>query len=141
MPNADPGNKLIIKAIKHYVKNNKNAYCFESLGQLRYLSCLSYVDLVIGNSSSGLLEAPSFKTATINIGERQKGRLLAESVLNSEINSDKIIECIKNSFSVSFQEKLKNTVNPYGLGGASEKILTILKNLRDFKSKKVFFDI
>lgn len=141
LPNADPGNKSIINSIKHYVNNNGNAYVFKSLGQVRYLSCLSFVDLVIGNSSSGLLEAPSLKTATINIGDRQKGRLLAESVLNSEINSDKIVECIKNSFSVSFQEKLKNTVNPYGLGGASEKILTILKNLSDFKSKKVFFDI
>ena len=90
MPNADPGNKAIFKIINSYIKKNKNAFCFKSLGQLKYLSCLSHVDAVIGNSSSGLSEAPTFKVATINIGDRQKGRLMSESIINCEAISDEI---------------------------------------------------
>ena len=72
MPNADPGNKRIFDIIDNYVKSNNNAISFNSLGYLRYLSCLQFVDAVVGNSSSGLLEAPTFKIGTINIGDRQK---------------------------------------------------------------------
>ena len=140
MPNADPGNKAIFKIIKSYVKTNKNAFWFNSLGQLKYLSCLAHVDAVIGNSSSGLSEAPTFKIATINIGDRQKGRLMSQSIINCEANSDDIKMGLKKIYQPSFREILKNAKNPYGDGGASRRIIEILKNINynDILRKKFF---
>lgn len=140
MPNADPGNKAIFKIIKSYVKTNKNAFWFNSLGQLKYLSCLAHVDAVIGNSSSGLSEAPTFKIATINIGDRQKGRLMSQSIINCEANSDDIKMGLKKIYQPSFREILKNAKNPYGDGGASRRIIEVLKNINynDILRKKFF---
>ena len=142
MPNADPGNKVIFKIIKSYVKTNKNAFYFNSLGQLKYLSCLAQVDGVIGNSSSGLSEAPTFKIPTINIGDRQKGRLMSKSVINCEGNSNDITKALNKIYKLSFKQILKNSKNPYGDGGASKKIIKILQkiNYEDILRKK-FFDL
>ena len=120
----------------------KNYYLFKSLGQKKYYSCCRYSDFMIGNSSSGLLEMPSFKKFSINIGDRQLGRVKAKSVINCKINTISIIKAIKYSLNPVNKLKLKKVVNPYGKGGASKKIIDILKNKRfDNLILKGFFDI
>ncbi len=129
MPNADMGNSIIADSIRNFATQGNNRYFFESLGQTRYLSMLSLVDGVIGNSSSGLAEAPSFKIGTINIGDRQKGRIQASSVLNCEASQSHVVAAIEEMYSDGFQSRLKTTVNPYGAGGASQSIVEILKEV------------
>ncbi|MAR99897.1 MAG: UDP-N-acetylglucosamine 2-epimerase (hydrolyzing) [Nitrosomonadales bacterium] len=142
LPNSDTGSLIIIKLINKFVSNNLNAIVFKSLGQLHYLSCMSHMDGVIGNSSSGLLEAPSFKIPTINIGDRQKGRLQASSVINCRPERSCIEKAIKKLDSKRFLASLKKTVNPYGKGGASKKIISIIKNQKSNGIlKKQFFDL
>ncbi len=142
MPGADLENKIVTKLIKKFTLKNKNAYFFKSLGQINYFSFLKQVDGVIGNSSSGILEMPYFKKGTINIGNRQSGRLMAKSVINAKIKKNKIISAIKKLLSNSFQKSIKNNINPYGKPGASEKIVEILKKIKTEKViNKVFFDI
>ncbi|MCT7546485.1 UDP-N-acetylglucosamine 2-epimerase [Aliarcobacter cryaerophilus] len=141
--NSDTDGRVINKMIDDYVtKNSNKSIVFTSLGQLRYLSALQYVDAVVGNSSSGLAEAPSFKIATINIGDRQKGRIKASSVIDCEPNKDSILKSFEKLYSKEFQETLKTTINPYGDGYASKKIVEILKNV-DLKNilKKSFYDL
>ena len=142
LPNADTDGLVVIKLINEFVSNNVNAIVFKSLGQLHYLSCMSYMDAVIGNSSSGLLEAPSLKIPTINIGDRQKGRLQAFSVINCRPERFCIEKAIKNLDSKRFLVGLKKTISPYGKGGASKKIIKIIKNLKSTGIlKKQFFDL
>lgn len=129
MPNADVGNSIITDSIRNFVAQGTNRYYFESLGQTRYLSMLSLVDGVLGNSSSGLAEAPSFKIGTINIGDRQNGRIQASSVLNCEASQSHIAIALEEMYSDGFQSRLKTTVNPYGTGGASQRIVEILKEV------------
>ena len=141
MPNADTDGRIIKQLIDDFVKNNpKRSKSFVSLGQLRYLSALKYVDLVVGNSSSGLIEVPSFKIPTINIGDRQRGRIKASSVINSNPNKEDIIDSINKALSPSFKNRIKNIKNPYGEPGASLKIKNILKgfNLDNILKKKFF---
>ncbi len=128
MPNADADNSIIYQAIEDFVKTHKNAHAFKSLGQLRYFSCISYVDAVIGNSSSGLTEVPSFKKPTINIGDRQKGRLHADSVINCASNISAIKNALSKIYKKDFQRLLKRVENPYGNGDASDKIIKILES-------------
>ena len=142
-PNADTEGRLIIKMIDDYVlKNSHKAVAFVSLGQVRYLSALKFVDVCVGNSSSGLAEAPTFKIGTINIGDRQRGRLKAGSVIDCAPNKESILSAIKKLYPKEFQEKLKDVKNPYGEGGAAEKIKKILKgvDLTDIL-KKEFYDV
>ena len=141
--NSDTDGRVINQMIDDYVtKNSNKSIVFTSLGQLRYLSALQYVDAVVGNSSSGLAEAPSFKIGTINIGDRQKGRIKAFSVIDCEPNKDSILKSFEKLYSKEFQETLKTTINPYGNGCASKKIVEILKNV-DLKNilKKSFYDL
>ncbi len=141
--NSDTDGRVINQMIDEYVSKNSNkSICFTSLGQLRYLSALQFVDAVVGNSSSGLIEAPSFKKATINIGDRQKGRIKAESVINCLPSKDDMVEGFKQLYSIEFQKLLKNIANPYGDGCASKKIIEELKNV-NFQNilKKSFYDI
>jgi GDP/UDP-N,N'-diacetylbacillosamine 2-epimerase (hydrolysing) len=142
MPNADNGSRELSGMIEDFVATHTNARVYTSLGQLRYLSCMQFVDGVVGNSSSGLAEAPSLGVGTVNIGDRQKGRLSASSVIHCNPNVDSIREAINILYEPSFREKLKETVNPYGQGGACLKISEILKKypLESIK-KKTFFDI
>lgn len=142
-PNADTNGRIIIKLIDEFVAKNSDKACsFISLGQLRYLSALKHMDLVLGNSSSGLTEAPSFNIPTINIGDRQNGRIKAQSVIDCEPNENSISKAIERAFSNSFSAKLKETRNPYGEGGASKKIVSKLKEV-DLTNilKKSFYDI
>lgn len=142
-PNSDTDGRIIIELIDEYVaKNPKKACAFQSLGQLRYLSALRHIDVVLGNSSSGLAEAPSFQVATIDIGDRQKGRIKAESVISCQPGKNSISKALEKAFSKNFKAQLKNVKNPYGEGGASEKIIEIIKNF-DYTDilKKKFYDI
>ena len=142
MPNADTDSKVLFEMIQDFVQKNTNSKVFTSLGQLRYLSCIKYFDAVIGNSSSGLIEVPYLKKPTINIGDRQKGRLKADTVIDCSPNRLSISMAIKKALSNDFKSKLKNCINPYGDGGGSEKIVKIIEeyNLNDIL-KKNFYDI
>jgi len=111
------------------------------MGQLLYLSTMRYVDAVVGNSSSGIIEAPSFKIGTINIGDRQKGRIKAESIIDCKPTYRDIKNAIKKLYSKEFQENLKNIKNPYGDGSSSKRILKILKTFSIKEIKKGFFDL
>lgn len=126
MPNADTGSRGIAELIREFVATHENAVAFESLGQLRYLSSLRHVDVVVGNSSSGLTEAPTFGKATVNIGERQRGRLKAASVIDAPPERRAIAEAIAKASSADFQSGLPTVRNPYGDGGASDRIVDIL---------------
>lgn len=142
MPNADNDSRVIFRLIEEFTARRANSKAFTSLGQLRYLSCLRHVDGVVGNSSSGLIEVPSFRKATINVGDRQKGRLRAQSVLDCNADSTAIRSCIEKIYSDEFQNLLSQTVNPYGSAGASEKIVKILEARRENRSvKKTFYDL
>jgi GDP/UDP-N,N'-diacetylbacillosamine 2-epimerase (hydrolysing) len=142
LPNADTDGRVLIKMIEQFVARYANAHAYTSLGQLRYLSCIAQVDGVVGNSSSGLLEVPSFNKGTINIGDRQRGRLLATSVINSAPTQQSIAVALKKLYSVDFQESLSKVRNLYGEGGASEKIVTTIKNYAiDDIAKKAFYDL
>ena len=129
MPNADTDGRIIFKMIEDFVNNHPYAKSFTSLGQYRYLSCIKHVDGVIGNSSSGLAEVPTFKKGTINIGDRQRGRIKAESVIDCKPTTKSISDAIKKLYSIEFQQKLKTVRNPYGSGGASEAIVKTLENI------------
>jgi GDP/UDP-N,N'-diacetylbacillosamine 2-epimerase (hydrolysing) len=141
-PNSDSGGLEIINMITEYTKGRNNVYVFKSLGHTRYLSLLKHVDGVVGNSSSGILEAPSFRKGTVNIGSRQAGRLQAESIINCSSNKDEIVQSIKMLYSVAYKESLEKVVNPYGNGGASKSIAEIISNLQinDLLAKE-FFDL
>ena len=103
---------------------------------------MSQVDVVVGNSSSGLIEVPSFKKGTINIGDRQLGRLKAESVIDCEPTRQSIAAALKKLYSKDFQENLSRVLNPYGQGGASEKVLNTIKQYPiDDIVKKTFYDL
>ncbi len=142
MPNADTDGREILKLIESFCLDNHNCRAYTSLGQLRYLSCLKYVDVVVGNSSSGLLEVPSFKIPTVNIGDRQKGRLKAGCVIDCSPIKNQIISAIKRAVSLDFKESCKVIKNPYGEGGASQKIIQTIESiaLEDI-IKKSFYDI
>ena len=119
MTNADPGYKPVFQLINDFIlENSTSRVAFSSLGQLQYFSMLQFVDGVIGNSSSGLLEVPSFKKGTINIGDRQKGRIRAQSVIDCEPDSKSILAAIEQMLSHKFKQRLETVENPYGLGGA-----------------------
>ena len=141
--NSDTDGRIINSMIDEYVSNNMGkSVQFTSLGQLRYLSALQYVDAMVGNSSSGLIEAPSFKIATINIGDRQKGRTMAKSVISCDTNYKSIVKAFERLYLKEFQMILSSVKNPYGYGGASEKIKKIIKNVDlDNIIKKSFYDI
>ena len=141
MANADSGGKVINQIIKKFADQNKNAKLFPSLGQLAYLSCISFMDGVVGNSSSGILEVPSFLKGTINIGDRQRGRIQAKSVINCLPNYREIGRAIESLYSDDFQNSLSNLFNPYGPAGASKKIVKTLKDTNISNNlKKVFYD-
>jgi GDP/UDP-N,N'-diacetylbacillosamine 2-epimerase (hydrolysing) len=142
MPNADADGRTLIKMVEEFALQNANAHAFTSLGQLRYLSCIAQVDGVVGNSSSGLAEVPSFKKGTINIGDRQLGRLQAHSVINCEPTESSIADAIDVLYSPNFQTSVSEVRNPYGEGGASEKVVEVIKLIElGGLLKKRFYDV
>lgn len=141
--NADTEGSQISKLISNFVnKKQKNRIFVDSLGQLKYLSVLKYVDVVIGNSSSGIIEVPLFKKPTINIGDRQKGRLKSPSVIDCTEYSQNIIDAINKALSTDFKMTLKNCKSVYGDGQAATRIKSVLKKI-DLEKLiiKRFFDI
>jgi UDP-N-acetylglucosamine 2-epimerase len=142
MPNADHNSKIIYDEINSFVKKNKNSIAFKSLGSLKYLSCLKLCNVVLGNSSSGLLEAPNLKIPTINIGDRQKGRAKSGSVVDCLPTQKKIYLNLTSILSGKKKFKNKDFFSPYGQGGASKKILKILEKV-NYKNllKKKFINI
>ena len=143
LPNADPGGRAIIPLLESYAERHADRVrVYSSLGQLRYLSLLRQVQVVIGNSSSGIIEAPSFGAATVNIGDRQRGRLRAASVIDCAPQSTEIETAIRQSLSASFQAALPQMTNPYGAGDASGRMMTILRSV-DLATlrRKAFYDL
>lgn len=142
--NSDTDGRIINEMFDEFVIHNpKKSVCFTSLGQLKYLSALQYVDCVIGNSSSGLIEVPSFKIPTVNIGDRQRGRIMGTSIIQCSPNQNEIIKAIKKAISKKFKNTvLVNSKNPYGVGNSSDLIIKTLKNI-DLKDilKKKFYDL
>ena len=143
MPNADSDSRSIFNMIETFVSNHSTrAIAFKSMGHLNYLSTLQFVDGVIGNSSGGLSEVPSFKIGTVNIGDRQKGRLKADSVIDCEPTKESIKLAIETLYSEKFRSALKFVMNPHGEGNATSKILEVLKNNPiPEEIKKEFYDL
>jgi len=142
--NSDIYGRIINDMIDEYVRKNKNrAIAFTSLGQLRYLSMMKYSDAVIGNSSSGIIEAPSFNIPTVNIGDRQKRRIQADSIINCKPKKHEIFNSIKKAMSYEFKNSILGCTNPYDNGNTSEKIIEEIKNVfkNNIDIKKEFFDL
>ncbi|MEY8414985.1 UDP-N-acetylglucosamine 2-epimerase [Tissierella praeacuta] len=143
--NSDTNGRIINSMIDEYVEKNKQkAIAFTSMGQLRYLSAMKYVDLVIGNSSSGIIEAPSFNVPTINIGDRQKGRIQGETIIDCATVENEIYKAIKLGLSDDFKQTIKSVINPYGEGNTSYLIVQRIKQsffLDSINIKKKFFDL
>ena len=142
MPGADPEHKIVMEQITEAVTARASRWhFFASLGQQTYLSLLAQASAVVGNSSSGLLEAPSLRIPTVNIGPRQKGRLLARSVIEAEATTTSIVEALKRALAPEFHKILADVVSPYGTGGAVDKIMVILQDT-DFSSlgPKLYYD-
>jgi len=141
--NSDTNGRIINHMIDDFISNNKDkAIAFTSLGTLKFLSVLKECDAIIGNSSSGILEAPSIHTATINIGERQKGRIQADSVINTRVNRNEIAAAIALTQTNEFKSKVNKTQNPYGKGDTTDKIMNALKRFQNESfSVKKFYDL
>lgn len=142
-PNADNGGRMIIKMIDEYVNENKGStISFISLGQERYLSLLNQVKMMIGNSSSGIVEMPYFNKPTINIGDRQQGRIFDKSIIQCDPKKESIINAIKIGLSNSFRNKVWDNYKTYGNGLASKKISKIILNYNlNSIRKKIFYDL
>jgi len=129
-PNADTHGRHLLNIIDEYHSINEDrVFVASSLGQLRYLSLMKHCSAVIGNSSSGLIEAPSFNVPTVNIGNRQKGRVAGDTVLHTDETVRGIAEGIKKATSNEFIERCRRSINPYGFGDASDKIASVLSTI------------
>lgn len=128
-PNSDNGGDKIISELDKFAERNSNVHLFKSLGSLRYLSVMKYCGVIVGNSSSALIEAPYLKKPVVNIGNRQQGRLMAENIIQTNYNSDDIYNGIKKAFSPEFNEFVKTVESLYGEGSTSEEIVKVLKNV------------
>ena len=137
-PNAEVNSDIIVEKIKKFVNNNKKAYFFDSLGTKLYLSFLKYVKAIVGNSSSGIIEAPSFGIPTINIGNRQEGRLKPDSVIQVDNSTEEIINGINKAlFDNEFLNKMKNLQNPYGDGKTSEYVMSAIQEIIKIPKEKL----
>lgn len=142
--NSDADGRIINAMIDEYIQKHNNCIAVASLGLKKYLSAVQYCSMVIGNSSSGIIEVPSFKVPTINIGDRQKGRIQATSIINCEPNSNSILKAILKAKSDVFRDKIKETQNPYEKEGTSDIIVTTIMDFLQNKKldiKKKFYDV
>lgn len=141
--NADSGGNVINEMLEKYASSRKNVLLVASLGVLRYLSSLKYAEFVIGNSSSGIIEAPSFGIPTINIGDRQKGRIKACSIIDCDVSYDSICDAIDKALDDEFKEVCKKVVNPYGKGDTSDCIISTIDYAfeKGINIKKKFYDL
>jgi len=128
--------------IDQYVKKNRDkAVSFASLGREKYFSTLQFVDIVAGNSSSGIIEAPSFGIPTVNVGSRQKGRIKAESVIDADGSFKSVSGAFKKALSDNFRKLCRKVKNPYGDSRAAKKIVKIIKNADNLTVRKKFYDL
>lgn len=137
--NADPSGEKINEEIDKFVKKNNNCIVVSSLGTLKYFSAIKYSKCVIGNSSSGIVEVPSFNIPTINIGDRQKGRIQADSIINCKPIEKDIEKALRKALGYK-----GNTINPYGNGKSSDKMVKIIKKTfygKEIDLKKTFYDL
>lgn len=134
--NADNGGRMINESIQQFILNHSNAKIFDSLGQLKYLSAVKNADVVIGNSSSGLIEVPYLDTPTVNCGNRQEGREHPNSVFNTNMDTENIRNTIEKAR--KFSNKYEHI---FGDGIVSEKIITVLRSLPSFSIQKGFYDL
>lgn len=142
LPNADTGGRALIAQLRAFAETHASAHVFESLGHRRYLSLVAVIDGVVGNSSSGLAEVPTFHKGTVNVGDRQKGRLRAASVIDCRPERQAIAAAINTLYSSKFQDTLSHVVNPYGDGGASARIVRVLaEHPLDAITQKRFYDL
>ncbi|MBI5789054.1 MAG: UDP-N-acetylglucosamine 2-epimerase (hydrolyzing) [Candidatus Schekmanbacteria bacterium] len=141
--NADTFGRIINKLIDDYVASHSLcSIAVASMGQLKYLSAMQFADAIVGNSSSGIIEAPSFKIGTINIGNRQRGRIKAASIIDCEPEKDSIKEAFNKLYSPDFQKILEKTENPHGDGNSAGKIISVLKQYDVSRIlMKKFYDI
>ncbi len=141
--NADTDGRIINNMIDDYVLKNKNTIAFDTMGQLNYFSTLQFVDAVVGNSSSGIIEVPSFKIPTVNIGDRQKGRICADSVINCDNEKLNIENAINKALGYEFKNKVKSFNNPYEKENTCENIIHYIKEFlkKNTDIKKKFYDI
>lgn len=128
MPNADTGGRELMRLIQEYAATREHVSAHTSLGQLRYLSAMKLADAVVGNSSSGLYEAPSLQVPTVNIGDRQKGRLKADSIIDCAPDKASIIKALDEAVSMDCSA----IVSPYGTGNTAKQIIGILESIADF---------
>lgn len=142
MPNADPDHRVIIDVLRGATDRNPGRWLFsESLGQENYWSVMALATAVVGNSSSGILEAPSFPTATVNVGPRQDGRIFAQSVVSCSPTQAAVSRALNQVLSQDFRQLLASVVNPLGGAGAGRKIISVLENVTsDTLNRKVFYD-
>lgn len=141
LPNADAGGRELISMLQDFGSKHANARVYPSLGQLRYLSCMAFCDGVVGNSSSGLLEAPTLKKGTVNIGDRQRGRLQAASIINCRPVRQEIRAAITQLYTPAFKAGLSDVGNPYGEGGATARVLALIKEIKlEGLIQKRFYD-
>lgn len=137
-PNAEVGSDGIVNMIKEFVDNNPKAYFFNSLGTELYLSFLKYAKAVVGNSSSGIIEASSFSIPTVNIGNRQEGRLQPESVIQTGYSINQIYKGIEKAlYDTEFLKKIKNIKNPYGNGKASKYVTKAMEEILKISKEKL----
>jgi GDP/UDP-N,N'-diacetylbacillosamine 2-epimerase (hydrolysing) len=142
LPNADTGGRALGAMVREFVAGHPNACVHASLGQRRYLSCMREVDGLVGNSSSGLIEAPSLRKGTINIGDRQRGRLRAASVIDCNAHRESIAAALTHLYTLEFQTALAAVSNPYGDGHTAQRIVEILRRYPlGSVLKKSFYDI
>lgn len=128
--NADKGGYIINKLLESFVANHaKSSVCVDSLGAYYYLSAMKYCEFVLGNSSSGIIETPSFGKPTVNIGDRQKGRERADSIIDCDVTVEAISAAIQKARSYEFKNKCINVINPNGDGKASDQIISIIKRV------------
>ena len=140
--NADYGGRRINRMIDEFVEKHKNrSISFDSMGHKLYISTMKYVDAVVGNSSSGIIEAPYLKVPTVNIGKRQEGRVKAESIVDCEPEYNSIKKAIELVYSPEFRRKLINIKSPYGDGNASDRIIKVLSEFDFNKFAKEFYDL
>jgi UDP-N-acetylglucosamine 2-epimerase (non-hydrolysing)/GDP/UDP-N,N'-diacetylbacillosamine 2-epimerase (hydrolysing) len=138
-PNADPEGRAMLERLHKFAADRDNVHAYASLGRKRYLSAMHHVDAVVGNSSSGLIEGPAMPTATVNIGNRQEGRPLADSVVQCDVDRGEIVKAVKRAVAMD----CSRTMNPYGDGHATEKIIAVLDGIEDFSAltTKRFIDL
>lgn len=142
--NADAGGRQINLMMEEYAEHRDNIQVFDSLGMIKYLSVVKYSEMVIGNSSSGLVEVPSFRIPTVNIGDRQKGRIRAESVIDCDEDTESIVRAIKKARTPEFRKQCSQVKNPYEGVRTSDTIVEIIKEKlfdKKVEIKKKFYDI